>query len=161
MFLQLRWWPARQWWTAAATFAVLFVVIGEVGQTLPPTSGDRATPIEWWNYATLLLSSGLIGLIVATFVVPGGRRLAAAGGSGLAGTVAAIVMSCPFCGPLAIPLLGVGGALAFLRGYRGWLALASVVVLVITLILRLRASSSCGIRPRTTADDRGQPRAYQ
>ena len=148
MFAQLRWWSASQWWTLVATAAVMVVGIGEVGQTIPPTSGNRSTPIEWWNYATLLASSLLIGMIAATFVTPAGRRLAAAGGSGIAGTVAAIVMSCPFCNPLAIPLLGVGGALAFLRGYRGWLALASVLVLAATLLLRLRAVLSCGIRSR-------------
>lgn len=64
-------------------------------------------------------------------------------GSGTAATVAAIVMACPMCCPLAIPLLGTGGLLAFLVPNRGWLALVSAVLLALTLLLRLRVSTTC------------------
>jgi hypothetical protein len=156
-FAQFAWWSATQWATASATFVVIFVAMGEVGQTLPPASVDRVYPIEWWNYVTLLADSALMGLVVASFVRPGGKRLATAGGSGLAGMVAAIAMACPLCSPLAIPLLGAGGALAFLRGDRAWIALASVVVLGVTLFLRLRASGSCAVRLKPSSVASSQP----
>lgn len=127
-----------------------FLIIGEIGETLPPESVGRVYPVEWWNWATLFASAvliGLIGLIAATFAAPGGRRGLASAGSGSAGTVAAIVMACPVCSPLAIPLLGTGGLLAFLTPDRGWVALASVVLLGVTLLLRLRASATCAVNP--------------
>src|SRR5579859_94742 len=148
--LPLQWWTPGQWLIAAATCVVLFVVIGEVGQTLPPTSSDRTYPIEWWNYLTLFADSALMGLVVGTFLVPAGHRVAAAGGSGFAGSVAAIVMACPVCSPLAIPLLGAGGALSFLRGDRALLALLSVLALGLTLVLRLNTSMSCPAVPSTS-----------
>ena len=142
---QPRWWSPGQWRISAAVFVLAFLIIGEVGQTLPPESEGRTYPVEWWNWATLVASAALIGLIAATFAVPGGRRGLAGAGSGSAGTAAAIVMACPVCSPLAIPLLGGGGLLAFLTPARGWLALASVVLLVLTLLLRLRASTTCAV----------------
>jgi hypothetical protein len=145
-FAQFGWWTMTQWRVAAIAAAVALVAIGEVGQTLPPAWTDRVYPIEWWNYVTLVADSALIGLVLGSFLAPAGRRLATAGSSGVAGMLAAIMMACPICSPLAIPLLGAGGVLAFLRGDRGWLALASVLVLAATLYLRLRATSSCPVR---------------
>jgi len=94
---QLRWWSTSQRVVAAVVFVVVFVVIGEVGQTLPPANVRRMYPVEWWNWVTLAVSAvsavsaaliglGLIGLIVATFVRQGGRRARAGAGSGSAGT---------------------------------------------------------------------------
>jgi hypothetical protein len=143
--MQLRWWSSSQWLVAGVVFVLAFVVIGQVGQTLPPTNAGRTYPVEWWNWVTLPLSAALLGLIAGTFVRPGGRRVLAGAGSGSAGTVAAVVMACPVCSPLAIPLLGTSGALAFLVPDRGLIALASLLLLVITLLLRLRAASSCAV----------------
>jgi hypothetical protein len=145
-FAQLRWWSGTQWRIAGTAFAIMLIAIGEVGQTLPPASASRVTPIEWWNYVTLMSNSALMGLIVGSFVSPRRDRVASASAGGFAAAAGAIVMACPFCSPLAIPLLGTGGLLAFLRDDRGWLALASMVVLGLTLALRLRASASCPVR---------------
>jgi len=143
--MQIRWWSTPQRYVAAVVFVLAFVVIGEVGETLPPANTGRVYPVEWWNWVTLAVSAALIGMIAATFVRPGGRRALAGAGSGSAGTIAAIVMACPVCSPLAIPLLGTGGLLAFLVPDRGWIALASIVLLALTLLLRLRAASSCAV----------------
>lgn len=152
-FRQLRMWTGRQWVVAAAVALAALVVIGEVGQTLPNTAHGRTYPVEWWNYLTLILSSGLLGLTAATFVVRSGHRVAAGVGSGAAGSIAAIAMACPVCSPLAIPLLGAGGALSFLTPHRGLISLLSVVMLLVTLLLRLRASTRCGVAaaPRQSA----------
>ncbi len=160
--MQIRWWSTPQWQVAAVGFVLAFVVIGEVGETLPPANTGRLYPVEWWNWVTLALSAALIGLIAATFVRPGGRRALAGAGSGSAGTIAAIVMACPVCSPLAIPLLGTGGLLAFLVPDRGWIALASIVLLAITLLLRLRAANSCKVNlgplaPASVAQHRASP----
>ena len=156
-FAQLRWWSRTQWWIAGVAFAIMFVAMGEVGQTLPPFSANRTYPIEWWNYVTLVADSAVMGLVLGTFVTSGSKRLASASGGGFAATVGAIAMACPVCSPLAIPLLGAGGVLSFLRGDRGWLALATILVLGLTLILRLRASASCPVRFKPVAVSSAQP----
>lgn len=148
---QLRWWSVRQWTAAAATFVVVLIAMGEVGQTLPPASSDRVYPIEWWNFVVLVADSALVAVMIGSFVAPGTKRIASATGGGLTATVATIMLACPVCSPLAIPLLGAGGALAFLRGDRGLIALASIAVLALALILRLSATASCPVRYKLTA----------
>ena len=103
-------------------------------------------PVLWWNWVTLAVCSVLFGLIAATFVGPGGRRPLGGAASGAAGVAAAVAMACPVCSPLALPLLGAGGVLAFLLPDRGWIALAAIAVLSLTLLLRLRNSNSCRVR---------------
>lgn len=150
----VRYWSPRQWRTAVVAATVAFVAIGTVGQTLPWTSSGRTFPVVWWNYVTLVAASFLIGLIAATFVASGGRRGSQVGGAastGVAGTVATVAMACPVCNPIAIPLLGAGGVFAFLQPDRGVIALASVVLLTLTLALRLRAAASCPVRRRYVA----------
>ena len=142
---QPRWWSPCQWAVAVGVFAVTFLLLGEVGQTLPPNSADRTYPVEWWNWVTLPVSAILMGMIAATFVMQGGSRALAGASTGGAGTVAAIVMACPVCSPLAIPLLGTSGLLAFLVPERGLIALVSVAMLALTLLLRLRASTTCAV----------------
>lgn len=142
---QMRWWSGREWRVAAVGFVVAFVLVGEVGQTLPPASVGRMYPVLWWNWVTLATCSVLLGLIAATFAGPGGRRALGGAGSGSAGVVAAMAMACPVCSPLALPLLGTGGVLAFLVPDRGWIALAAVAVLSLTLLLRLRDTTGCRV----------------
>lgn len=145
----LQYWSPKQWRTATVGAVVAFVAIGTVGQTLPWTASGRTFPVVWWNYVTLAASSLLIGLIAATFVAAGTRRGSRAGGAastGVAGTAATIAMACPVCNPIAIPLLGAGGVFAFLQPDRGLIALASVVILALTLALRLRAAALCRVR---------------
>lgn len=108
-------------------------------------------PIQWWNYVTLILSPPLIALIAATFVPPGqprrSRRWGKTGTSvgGAAGTLA---MACPACNPLAIPIFGAAGVLSFLAPYRGLIALASVLLLAVTLLFRLRTTRTCQVAPQ-------------
>lgn len=154
---QIRYWSRAQWSVTLGVFAAAFIVIGLVGQTLPWTSQGRTYPVEWWNYATLIAAPALMGLIAGTFVGTRDRRSSRAGGvagTGVGGAAAAIVMACPVCSPLAIPLLGVGGGLSFLTPQRGVIALLSTAILAATLLLRLRAATTCAVptpRSQTTA----------
>ncbi len=145
---QIRLWSRPQWRMTVGVFVLAFIVIGAIGQTLPGTSADRTYPVEWWNYMTLVASSVLIGLIAGTFVgqrVRTSSNVGGAAGTGVGGATAALVMACPVCSPLAIPLLGTGGVLAFLVPERGLIAMVSVALLAITLVLRLRTASSCRV----------------
>lgn len=145
----IRRWPRAQWRVAGTATVLAAFAIGEVGQTLPWTSGGRLVKVEWWNYVTLILSAGLIGLIAGTFTTPGQARrsrVGGAAGTGLAGSTAAVVMACPVCSPIALFLFGSGAVLSFLVPYRAAIAFVSLGVLAVTLVLRLRTAALCRAR---------------
>jgi hypothetical protein len=157
---QMAMWPRRQWKAAGWAYLVALLLMGVAGETLPGASAGRVVPVQWWNYVTLALSPPLIALIVATFVPDGQSRRsrrrgkAGAGAGGVAGTLA---MACPACSPLAIPVFGAAGVLSFLAPYRGVIALASVALLALTLVLRLRTTRTCLLAPPASQDLRAGP----
>ncbi len=117
---------------------------------IEPGDGRRVVPIQWWNYVTLALSPPLIALIVATFVPsgqPDGFRRWGKAGTGAGGAAGTLAMACPVCNPLAIPIFGAAGVLSFLAPYRGVIALASIALLALTLLLRLRTTRACQLTP--------------
>jgi hypothetical protein len=125
--------------------------MGVAGETLPGASAGRVVPVQWWNYVTLILSPPLIALIAATFVPAGQPRSSrrwGKTGTGISGAAGTLAMACPVCNPLAIPVFGAAGVLSFLAPYRGVIALASVVLLAVTLLLRLRTTRMCQLAPQ-------------
>src|SRR5215510_15900732 len=148
---QLAAFSRRQWKVAGWSYLVALLIMGGVGETLPGASVGRVVPIQWWNYVTLILSPPLIALIAATFVPPGQPRRSrrwGKTGTGIGGAAGTLAMACPVCNPLAIPVFGAAGMLSFLAPYRGLIALASIVLLAVTLLIRLRTTRTCQIAPR-------------
>jgi hypothetical protein len=148
---QLATWSRRQWKVAGWSYLAALLIMGGIGETLPGASAGRVVPIQWWNYLTLALSPPLIALIVATFVPPGQPRKArrwAKTGTGVGGAAGTLVMACPVCNPLAIPIFGAAGVLSFLAPYRGLIALLSILLLALTLLRRLRTARACQLTPR-------------
>jgi hypothetical protein len=152
---QLATFTPRQWKVAGWSYLAALLIMGVAGETLPGASVGRVVPIQWWNYVTLVLSPPLIALIAATFVPAGqprkSRRWGKAG-TGVSGAAGTLAMACPVCNPLAIPIFGAAGVLSFLAPYRGLIALLSIVLLVITLLIRMRTARTCQLAPRA-----GQP----
>ena len=147
---QLAAFSRRQWKAAGWSYLAALLIMGVAGETLPGASVGRVVPIQWWNYVTLILSPPLIALIAATFVPPGQPRRSrrwGKTGTGVGGAAGALAMACPVCNPLAIPVFGAAGILSFLAPYRGLIALASIVLLAVTLLLRLRTTRTCQIAP--------------
>jgi hypothetical protein len=143
---QLATFSRRQWKVAGWSWLAALLIMGVAGETLPGAAVGRVVPIQWWNYVTLVLSPPMIALIAATFVPSGqprrSRRLGKAG-TGVGGAAGTLAMACPVCNPLAIPIFGAAGVLSFLAPYRGLIALLSIVLLVVTLLLRLRTTRVC------------------
>lgn len=157
---QVAMWSRRQRRVAGWGYLVALLLMGVAGETLPGASAGRVVPVQWWNYVTLALSPPLIALIVATFVPDGqSRRSRRRGkaGAGAGGVVGTLAMACPVCNPLAIPVFGAAGVLSFLAPYRGVIALASVALLALTLVLRLRTTRTCQLAPPASQDLRAGP----
>jgi hypothetical protein len=149
---QVAMWTRPQWKAAGWSYLAALLIMGVAGETLPGASAGRVVPTQWWNYVTLALSPPLIALIVATFVASGqprkSRRWGKAG-TGVGGAAGTLAMACPVCNPLAIPIFGAAGVLSFLAPYRGAIALASIALLALTLLLRLRTTGACQLPPPT------------
>ena len=157
---QLHLFSRRQWTVAAKTYVIALIVIGAVGETLPGASIGRVVPLSWWNWVTLALSPPLIALIAATLVPSGQPRSARRRHkvqTGVGGAVGAIATACPVCNPLAIPIFGAAGVLSFLAPFRGAIAGASILLLALTLVLRLRTTQTCRVGPATPGPTTPQP----
>lgn len=61
----------------------------------------------------------------------------------------------PGVSPLAIPIFGSAGVLSFLEPERGLIALLSIVLLMVTLGLRLRAEQHCRLAQQPSQDRAG------
>lgn len=154
--LGLRSFSSRQWRMAVWWALGSFMAMGIAGETLPGASLGRAAPVQWWNYLTLVISPTLIGLCAATFVAsePRRSRLRGATGAGMGGVIGTVAMACPVCNPLAIPIFGSAGVLSFAEPERGEIALLSILLLVLTLVLRLRVVRSCHPPAQSPSDSR-------
>lgn len=66
MFADLRAWPTRRRLIAAAVGAAAFVVLLAVSGLLEFAGAPGAGP--WWSYALAAVGSGLIGLVVGSYI---------------------------------------------------------------------------------------------
>lgn len=63
--------------------------------------------------------------------------------------MSAFAVGCPICNKLVVAVLGVSGALNVWSPIQPLLGLASVTLLGLALIVRLRGERLCALRPKT------------
>ena len=138
-------WPVRRWLVAIAT-AVAFVLVVAVPTDLidTPVFG-REVPPTWWAWPSLLVSSLLAGLLVATYVRapakpdrPSSRR-----GGWAGGLLTYFAVGCPVCNKLVLVALGTSGALNWFEPVQPLLQVAAIAALAWALRTRLRTESAC------------------
>lgn len=138
-------WPARRWLTALAA-AVAFVLVVAVPTDLidTPVFG-REVPPTWWAWPSLLVSSLLGGLLVATYVRapsqpdrPSSRR-----GGWAGGLLTYFAVGCPVCNKLVLLALGSAGAMTWFEPFQPVLQAAAVLLLLWALRSRLLGALSC------------------
>ncbi|WP_413810469.1 hypothetical protein [Streptomyces sp. OE57] len=142
----MRAWTPRQWAAAVAVALVAGAAIGVPTGVVPTPFYTRMTPVLWWNYPVWVVSSLLMGLLVATYVNgppaargdgPRGRRAL------LGGVLSAFAVGCPICNKLVVLALGVSGALSYWAPAQPLLAMASLALLAHALVRRLRTAAAC------------------
>lgn len=147
-------WPARRWVVAAIT-AVLFTLVVAIPTVLIPNPWfGREIPVTWWAWPSLVISSLLAGLLMATYVrwegsgdsAPMGRDRAARGGWA-AGLLTFFAVGCPVCNKLVLVALGYAGAISWFAPVQPWLQLAAIVLLGWALRFRLRGERTCSVIP--------------
>ncbi len=99
---------------------------------------SRMTPVRTQDYIFLAIGSVLIGLIAATYAVPGASSACQTQtlGSGLLNVLA---IGCPVCNKIVVLLLGFSGALTIWAPLQPVLGLAALALMAWTLRVRLRS----------------------
>ncbi|MDN5822547.1 MAG: hypothetical protein L0H39_13820 [Brachybacterium sp.] len=151
----LRGWGARQVIVAVVAATGIAVVMGLATVLIPNSFFSRDIPTVPWNYPVWLLTSALMGLLIATYVAPAGDRAARTGGAAdlgerrdartgtAAGMLAWFAVGCPVCNKLALLALGYSGALTWFAPAQPVLAVLALVLSVIAVLSRLRGQVAC------------------
>lgn len=133
----------RNWLAAALGAIIAFALIGLPSVLIPNPFFTRQTPIRPQDYGIWIATSLLLGLMAGTYVL---RIRSADHGKAMGGGVLSFLsVGCPICNKLIVALLGVSGALTLFEPAQLYLGIASLVLLIWTLILRARlfASGAC------------------
>lgn len=150
-------------WSAALAI-VSGVTFGIVSAMIPNPVFGRSVAPEPFAYWVWLLSAPLMGLVLATYVVPPapastGRALPLVIGDaatierrstrlgGVASFAAFLAIGCPVCNKVALVLLGASGAMSFWAPLQPIVGAASLVLLVVTAGWRLRLRANGGACP--------------
>jgi hypothetical protein len=138
-------WPARRWLVALAAAAVFVVVVAVPTDLIDTPVFGREVPPTWWAWPSLLTSSLLGGLLVATYVRAPSQpdRASSRRGGWAGGLLTYFAVGCPVCNKLVILALGVNGALTWFAPAQPILAVASIALLAHALRSRLRALRAC------------------
>jgi len=116
----------------------MVLALGIPTAVIPNQWFTRMTPVRPQDYLVLALTAVLAAMLGATYVFP--ARCPRQEGKVLAGGyLGVLAVGCPICNKLVVGVLGVSGALTYFQPLQPVLALASLVLLGLALILRLRA----------------------
>lgn len=140
-------WDRRRIAVAVAAAAVSAVVIGVATVLIPNSLFARDIPPVWWDYPVWILTSMLIGMLIASYVrgtdVESEKRSGVLGGVG--GMLGWFAVGCPVCNKIALLALGYTGALTYFAPLQPILAALSIILLVAGVIIRLKGQYSCPV----------------
>jgi hypothetical protein len=140
-----RGWDSRHWVTASAAAVVSALAMGIPTDVIPNPVFGRPVPVTWWSVPTLIITSILAGLLVATYVRTGDDVDRAGRAGGVGGLLSFFAVGCPVCNKLVVVALGTTGAMDVFEPLQPILAVASVLLLTFALRARLIGSQRCAI----------------
>ncbi len=145
-------WSLRRWLTVGGA-AIVFVLLVAIPTDLIDTPAfGREIPATWWAWPSLIASSVLGGLLVATYVAAPDQSAATASPRG--GWVGAVLtyfaVGCPVCNKLVLLALGSAGAITWFEPVQPVLQALALALLGWALRSRLLGEMSC---PTTTSGD--------
>ena len=149
----LRGFGIRRWAAAAAAAAGTFLMLGVTTAMIPNPVFARPIAAPTWTYPSLVLTSLLAGLLLATYVRPGRdgggtfdeASSAEARTFSIGGLLAFFAIGCPTCNKLVLIALGASGAITWFEPVQPLLSVAGIAVLVWALNRRLSGEVSCDI----------------
>lgn len=155
VFTALSWWTPRHIMIALTAAVAVAVIIGVPSVLIPNPWFGREIATVWWNYPVWLATSGLSGMLIATYITADtpqaeddndtrqSSRLGLAGGA-----LAWFAVGCPVCNKIVLLALGYSGALTWFAPAQPYLALLGLVLTGAALIWRLRGQVSCPMPPQ-------------
>lgn len=145
-------WPRRRWVAALAAAVLVAVILGVPTGILHTTLYMRMTPVTWWDYPVWAASALLAGLTFATYLGPTREapRTDRARRSLVATVAAGLAVGCPICNKVVVMAIGVSGALSYWAPLQPILGIASVGLLLVGLLVRLRGEIACPVRVAVT-----------
>ena len=153
MLAVLRSWNRQRWTVAVFAGVAAYFLMGLPTAVIDNPVFGRAVAVTPWSTPVLIVSSVLVGLIMATYVnplnavddhqMPIDRQAKI---SGVGGLLSFFAIGCPVCNKIVLLALGTSGALNFFAPLQPILAIAGVAVLVYALVQRLRNERSCALR---------------
>jgi hypothetical protein len=147
VFAVLRSWNRQRWTVALLAAVAAYFLMGLPTAVIDNPVFGRAVAVTPWSTPVLLVSSVLVGLIMATYVNPlhalDDRHMKV---SGVGGLLSFFAIGCPVCNKIVLLALGTSGALNFFAPLQPILAMAGVLFLAYALVQRLRNERSCALR---------------
>jgi len=156
-------WRFPQWFVAAIASVAVGLIVGLATVLIPNPIFARDIPPVAWNYPVWIVTSILMGMLIATYVRPlsgvtargAVAESAADPGDGAsteqrsarvgtaAGVLAWFAVGCPVCNKFALIALGYAGALTWFAPFQPVLAVAALVLSAAALVWRLRGQVVC------------------
>ncbi|WP_199904986.1 hypothetical protein [Nocardioides sediminis] len=138
-------WPVRRWLVALAATAGFVLVVAVPTDLIDTPAFGREIPPTWWAWPSLLVSSTLGGLLVATYVQapPQSDRASSRRGGWLGGLLTYFAVGCPVCNKLVLLALGSAGAITWFEPFQPVLQALAVLILLWALRSRLLGELSC------------------
>ncbi len=138
-------WPVRRGLVALAAAAGFVLIVAVPTDLIDTPAFGREIPPTWWAWPSLLVSSLLGGLLVATYVrapeQPDRRSSRRGGWAG--GLLTYVAVGCPVCNKLVLLALGSAGALTWFEPVQPALQGLAILLLLWALRSRLLGELSC------------------
>ncbi len=153
MVTALRMWSTRRWLIAAGAGLLTALLVALPTAVIPNPVFGRAIEVTWWSYPVVILTGILGGMLLATYVREPGIAEGQASDSvdkpGKLGAAGALLsffaVGCPVCNKLVLLALGASGAISWFAPIQPILAIASIVLMAVALVVRLRGEVSCSV----------------
>lgn len=149
----LRMWDGRRWLISLAAGVITALLVALPTAVIPNPVFGRAIDTTWWSYPVVIVTGILGGLLVGTYVkVPGEAppdqdesldRASKLGGVGA--LLSFFAVGCPVCNKLVLIALGATGAVTWFAPIQPILAIASIALMSIALVIRLRGQVTCDV----------------
>ena len=152
----LRAWDARRWGAAVVASIGSIVLLGIPTAMIPNPVFARKIEPPTWTYPSLIVTSILAGLLLASYVRTRADR--AADGTSLdeaspeearsvtlGGLLSFFAIGCPTCNKLVLIALGSSGAITWFEPVQPVLAVGGIAVLLWALRRRLEGEVACTV----------------
>ena len=155
MLAEIAAWSPRRRVAAIVGATVTALVIGLPTDVIPNPVFGRPVPVTAWSYPVLAVTAVLAGLLFATYVRREGDLAIAdeldapARRGTIGGVLSYFAVGCPVCNKVVVLALGTVGARQWFEPVQPYLAVVSIVLLLIALRSRLQNARACPLPLRS------------